>query len=227
MTPLRISELERRLANPRRVGTIAEANFAEARVRVQLGGNRTFWLPWLTTRAGGDRSWWAPEVGEQVLVLSPSGDLLQGIVLPALYSDAKPAPASVETMHRTIYADGAVIEYDRAAHRLHASIPGAVELEATGNVTATVGGNLSATVTGSASVNAATISLQASGAVTIQGANISLQGPVTASSTVAATGGVTSAASMAAPSVSAGSVSLSSHKHTGVTTGTGQTGNPV
>ena len=48
-----------------------------------------------------------------------------------------PAPADAATVHRMVYADGAVIEYDRAAHALRALLPGGgtARIEAPGGVT--------------------------------------------------------------------------------------------
>lgn len=114
-TEFRLAELERRLANIVRIGTVEEADYPNARVRVAIGEILTAWLPWLTRRAGGDRDWWAPEAGEQVVVLSPAGDLAQGVVLPSLYADAAPAPATSPDIRREIHGDGLVIEHDRAA----------------------------------------------------------------------------------------------------------------
>jgi phage baseplate assembly protein V len=151
---LTLAELSRRLANLLRAGKVAEADYARARLRVRIGDQVTGWLPWLTSRAGGDRAWWAPEVGEQVLVLSPDGDPAQGWALPAGFTDAAPPPADDPAVSRTVYADGAVIEYDRAAHCLRAAIPGRVQLAADGDVTAQVGGELVATVAGSARISA-------------------------------------------------------------------------
>ncbi|MBE0529536.1 MAG: phage baseplate assembly protein V [Rhodospirillales bacterium] len=111
---MEMAELDRRLANVVRIGTVAEADYPAARVRVAIGDNLTGGLPWLTARAGGDRAWWAPEVGEQVMVFSPGGDLAQGVVLPALFSNAAPAPADSPDIRREVYADGLVIEHDRA-----------------------------------------------------------------------------------------------------------------
>lgn len=113
----RITELERRLANQLRVGTVAEADYPQGRLRVTIGPITTGWLPWLTARAGADRTWWAPEVGEQVMVLAPSGELAQGWVLPAGFSDAAPAPCASADVMRAVFGDGLVVEHDRAAHR--------------------------------------------------------------------------------------------------------------
>jgi len=111
----RVTELERRLANCLRVGVVHSADYDQARVRVQSGDLTTAWLPWFTQRAGGDRSWHAPEIGEQVMLLAPSGDLEQAIVLPSIYRSIHPAPAASADVSRTVYGDGLVIEHDRAA----------------------------------------------------------------------------------------------------------------
>ncbi|WP_257265456.1 phage baseplate assembly protein V, partial [Endozoicomonas sp. ONNA2] len=42
--------------------------------RVKIGDLYTAPLRWLIHQAGTERDWWKPEDGEQVLVLSPSGD---------------------------------------------------------------------------------------------------------------------------------------------------------
>jgi phage baseplate assembly protein V len=120
--PFDIAELERRLANLIRDGLIASVDYDAARARVQIGDLLTAPLPWYAGRAGGDRTWWAPEVGEQVTVLSPSGELAQGRILPALYSNAAPAPASAGDVSRAVWADGLVVEHDRARKltRIHA-----------------------------------------------------------------------------------------------------------
>lgn len=187
-----LADLRRRIANLQHFGVIAEADYPAARVKVTIGSILTEWLPWFTTRAGGDRTWHAPEVGEQVMVFCPSGDIGNGVVMPAIYSDAKPANAAAATVHRTTYADGAVIEYDRAAHELKLTIPGKVTVNATGNVTATVGGNLSATVTGTTAVNSTgAVSVTSSAGITLTGTSITLDAPiVTASGNITAAGDV-------------------------------------
>lgn len=129
-----LSDLKRRFENTVRIGVIAETDYAEARVRVAIGSLHTTWLPWLTSRAGRDRTWHAPEVGEQVVVISPSGDLAQGVVLAAIFYNEYPANAAQPTVHRTIYADGAVIEYDRAAGKLSASGLRSAAITASGDI---------------------------------------------------------------------------------------------
>jgi len=115
-------ELTRLLHNMIRLGTIAEV--ANGRARVRLSPKlTTTWLRWAALRAGDARSWWAPSVGEQVVLLSPGGDLTAGAILPAIYSDAFPAPSDNPALHATYYPDGAVVQYDSQAHTLVATLP--------------------------------------------------------------------------------------------------------
>jgi len=175
---LDIVELQRRLFSLIQVGVIQSADYPNAVVRVQVGDNLTGWLPWLTTRAGGDRNWWAPEVGEQVVILSPSGDLAQGMVLPALYQTANPAPVNAETVHQTIYEDGTIVEYDRAAHKLTVNVQGGdVLVTTTHNINASADGNVDVAAGGNANVNAGgDADVNATGNVNIDGALVKFNG---------------------------------------------------
>lgn len=135
-----ITELYRLLSNLVRLGTIAQVDHSAARCRVQSGDVLTAPLPWLSVRAGvGALTWDPPSIGEQVVVLAPSGDLCAAVVLVGIYSAANPAPSNSETLHTRHYADGAVIEYDHAAHALVATLPagGTAALAAPGGVTIT------------------------------------------------------------------------------------------
>lgn len=118
-----IAELSRLLENLVRLGTIAEVQHAPPRVKVQTGGILTTLLPWLALRAGADRDWDPPTVGEQVILLSPSGQLTNGIAITGLFSDAIPANGDRAGLKRRTYADGAVVEYDSVAHHLRAILP--------------------------------------------------------------------------------------------------------
>lgn len=119
-----IAELERLLANIIRLGTVAELDEHAARVTVDVGGLVTDWLPWLTARAGATRTWSAPRPGEQVVVLSPYGDLSQAVALPAVYQDAHPAPTDSRDIERTVYPDGSSVDYDSRAGTLTVNVVG-------------------------------------------------------------------------------------------------------
>jgi phage baseplate assembly protein V len=73
-----IAELSGKSANIMRIGLVKEVDYEKARVRVKVGEFITDWLPWVTARAGEDRSWFAPNIDEQVIVLSPFGELSLG-----------------------------------------------------------------------------------------------------------------------------------------------------
>lgn len=113
----RLSELERQMANLIRPATVMAADYAAARLIVADGDWQSGWLPFTTYRAGGNRDWWVPEVGEQVVVICPSGDPEQGIVNGSLFCDDAPAPAASAEIRRMTFADGLVIEHDRARNR--------------------------------------------------------------------------------------------------------------
>lgn len=112
------SEHDRRLGGVLTIGRVKALDAAKGLVQVDMDGPDTDWIPWLTQRAGGDRTYWCPEVGEQVLVAAPSGELGNGVVIGCIFQDAHPEPGDSPDIHRTVYKDGTVVEYDRAAHQL-------------------------------------------------------------------------------------------------------------
>ena len=131
--PFELAELARRVAQIVRPGRVDEVDAGRALVRVRWDVDAdgapvvTNWRPWLPSIAGAARSWRAPSAGEQVVLLSPDGDIAQSFVLPALYSDASPAPSDDPDKVVVRHADGAVVEYDAAAHVLrHTAQDGAV-----------------------------------------------------------------------------------------------------
>lgn len=129
-----LAELTRLLQNLIRLGTIVEVD--GDRARVASGKLTTDWLLWLTSRAGNAATWWQPSVGEQVLLLSPGGDLAAGVILPALYSDQHPAPSLDPAMRLTTYPDGASVSYNSATHTLDINLPaGTINIDAAAGVT--------------------------------------------------------------------------------------------
>ncbi len=130
-----IAEIERRLSNLARIGTIAEADYGKALVRVRSDGFTTEWLPWITRRAGGDIDWWAPEVGEQVLVIAPSGLMEDAFVLPALYSNSKPEPEQSPDKHTVRYQNGDAVTHDRSNGSWLVQCAGDITVQAGGSVT--------------------------------------------------------------------------------------------
>lgn len=87
----KISDLYRRLNNIIRVGKVVAVDYNQAKAQVQIGKIKTAYLPWLIPSTD---TWIPIKQGEQVLVLSPNGNISMGVILPALYQSAKPAPST-------------------------------------------------------------------------------------------------------------------------------------
>lgn len=146
-----IAELQRQLNNLVRPGSITAVDASKARVRVKTGELTTAWLPWLTQRAGTGKNWWPPEVGEQVLLISPGGNPAQGFVLTGLYSTDKPAPSSDPNIETIVFKNG-----DSVTHN---SSSGATALNVSGSLTVTAGGDISLAASGNVSINGSRIDL--------------------------------------------------------------------
>lgn len=196
----RLAELERRLDNLLRVGTVADADYAAARVRVRSGDLLTGWIPWLTRRASVDIDWWAPEVGEQVLLISPCGDPAQAVCLPAIYQAAHPAPESAATVRSVRIADGMRVSYDRQKSHLTVYCPGTAQVSIVGDATLQVGGQAAVAASGAVTISsgdrvtltAPTIGIASAGGATsgTMTGSFALDGDLSVSGNISATGSI-------------------------------------
>jgi phage baseplate assembly protein V len=180
-TDFRLAELERRLDNLLRLGTVAAADYSGARVRVQSGELLTGWIPWLTRRAADDIDWWAPEVGEQVLLLSPCGDPAQAVCLPAIYQAARPAPETSPTVRTIRFADGMRISYDRRQSLLAVDCPGTANVSLSGDAVVQVGGAATVSAAGAVAVSSGTRLTLTAPAVNVAAAGGATKGTMTGS----------------------------------------------
>lgn len=115
-------ELQRQLDNLIRIGTVSAVRSGQC--RVITGELETDWRPYLVPCAGNTRARRRPTLGEQVLLLSVSGDLRNAYVLPALYQAQmdEPLPGDDDPdLDRIEYPDGAVLEYRPSTGALLAS----------------------------------------------------------------------------------------------------------
>ena len=124
------AELLRLIHNLIKLGTVADIDLSAARCRVAIGDLLTAWLPWLTARAGESNTWDPPSIGEQVVILSPGGDLACGIVLAGLYQTSRPAPSDKASEWRREFPDGSWVAYDAATHELAVSSIATVKITA-------------------------------------------------------------------------------------------------
>lgn len=213
-----LAEIERLLANLIRVGVIHQLDEANARVKVRTGGLTTDWLPWLTHRAGATRTWSAPRAGEQVLVLAPYGDPAQAVALPAIYQDDYPAPATTKDVERTVMPDGTTVEHNSATNTLTVTVAGDAKV---------IINCKQATINADTSVTLNTPQTTCTGRLTVEGLFTYLAGMVGSG------GSGASAQIQGGFALTGGSLTHngkdigSTHKHSGVQPGGGQTGNPV
>lgn len=91
-----ISDTQRRLHNIATIGTVFAINPRDQTMRLDVGELQTDWLPIPTVSAGLVRIWRCPSVGEQFLLLSPSGDLANAIPVISLFSEQNPTPSTDE-----------------------------------------------------------------------------------------------------------------------------------
>lgn len=123
------AELNRRLANIIRIGLVKEVDYEKARVRVKIGEFITDWLPWVTARAGEDRSWFSPDIDEQVMVLSPYGELSLEVVLPAIYQEKYPPSENKKEISSVKFQDGTKFTYDKDKHHLEIDVVDKITLK--------------------------------------------------------------------------------------------------
>ena len=117
-----IGELQRQLSNLFRIGKVKELDEANARVKLDVSGLTTDWLPWGAARAGKTKNWSAPQIGEQVMMASPFGDMGQGVIIGSLFSDENPAPAASKDQETTVYPDGSTVDYNSATNTLTVTV---------------------------------------------------------------------------------------------------------
>lgn len=140
---------------------VVAVDLAAARVRVSDGSGWTSaWLRWHAQAAGQARHWRAPSLGEQGVLLSPSGEPAQGTFLPGLYGNGGNAPDNREQVEVWRFADGASLSYDWQASHYDVQLPG-------GSVSIKVGSNSVLVTDAAISLQAPTINL--TGKVTVDG----------------------------------------------------------
>jgi phage baseplate assembly protein V len=126
-----LNDLGRRLANIIRLGQIFEIDYEVAKARVKIGDLETDWLPWIASNSGANNSWNPPEIDEQVMILSPGGELNQGVILPSLYRDN--ATENSGTVKSIVFADGSKVLFDSESGNLDLDIKGNATIKVAGD----------------------------------------------------------------------------------------------
>ena len=195
------AEQRRQKGNLIRLGTVAELDLEAARCRVSTGELSSDWIPWLVPRVGNSIEWSAPSIGEQGVVLCPDGDTIGAVFLRGIYSDSFAAPDRSEHVHLVKFPDGTQLRYDDEAHALA--------------VTIASGGTVEVTASGGVTVNA-------EDGVTVNADTTTLNGDLQVNGDIRATG-----TAIIDTDVIGGGVSLKTHLHPGVESGSSVTGPPA
>jgi len=143
-----------------KTGTVSavDENTCRARVRFPAeGGLESYWLQVLQHNTFVNKDNGLPDVGEAVAVLlDERGE--SGCILGAFYDDSNKPPSPNKDARRVTFGDGTVVEYDRATHKLTATVVGDA------NITAE---NITAKATGTATIDAP--NMVATGALKVAG----------------------------------------------------------
>lgn len=116
-------DIERRLQSFVNRGIVTQVDYAAARCRVQIDGLETDWLKFSAARLGNIKIWNPPSVGEQVLVISETGELSTGLVTTSFDYDDEPMPSANPDTIEIHCNDGAAFIYNHATHALSVSLP--------------------------------------------------------------------------------------------------------
>ena len=217
------AELHRRLENLIRFGTIKTIHPAKpfTTVTVTIGEITTAKLRFLTLRAGKTKTWDPPTIGEEVMVLSPSGVLEMGVAIAGFNNKDNPSPS--ENLDQTIrvFEDGCILAYDVSSHHLSAILPpgGTVELTANGGVTVNANDGLTINAVSGGTTHNGNLTVNGS---TVTTGNSTVQGSQLVQGSSHSTGQFSTEAD-----VTAGDISLKSHKTPGVKSGSDISGEPI
>lgn len=210
----RIAALEANRGASLRFGKVTGVEGGYARVQLADGhGMVSMPLATLHRRVLRDQDITMPDQGEPVAVLFSGQGLEAGVVLGAVYSPAVPDPAQDAHIDYRRYEDGTELWYDRIQHKLIANVRGSVSLKAEKDISVE---SLTRISLKAPSIELAGNLIQtgySGGAATSE-----LQGSFTVLN-----GGIT----VPDNDIVAGSVSVRSHVHDNVRSGSDTSGSPV
>lgn len=198
------------------------------------------WLPILVPKAMEDSFSFFPDINEHVACLMDE-NAENGVVMGSMYNKQSKPNGGNANKWRVRFKDGTVIEYDRAENKLLADVKGKVEVKATGSVKVDGSSTVEVKATGAVGVETSASATVKAPVVTLDAPSVVVTGILTAAQIVTAAGPGGSGGmqingnlqvnngSVQVPNgdVSAGTISLKDHLHSGVQPGGGTTQKPV
>ena len=116
------ADYQRKLHNIATIGTVFAVNPSDQTMRLAVGDNETDWLPMPALAAGQVSVWRCPSVGEQFLLVSPSGELANAVPVVSLYSNQMPSPSTDPNEIFVRYNDRDMLKIDTRGSKLHLTI---------------------------------------------------------------------------------------------------------
>ncbi len=208
-----------------KLGIVSETKKGYVRVNFIEDEIVSDWLPVGVRKSMNQKESWPLEINEHVFCMMDE-HCEHGVVLCAIHNETD-VPDSGESAgkFRKKFSDGTILEYDVNTHKLKADVKGDVDI-----ISST---NLSAKSTVKATVESASVEIEAA-VIALKG-NVAITGTATVSGTITAAGiatvgggAVTSSGDISTTGdVIAGGKSLKNHTHGGIQPGGGTTSPPL
>ena len=207
-----------------KIGEVSSIDPARCTARVIFDDENsmvTYDLPIMQRNSLGNRDYQMPDIGEDVLCLFRSDGFEDGVIIGSFYAGDVEPPETTADRRTVVFKDGTRICYDRASHTLTVTIAGTVIVfdQQTGSITVPE----SASVFCKTALVQASESVTIDSPDTFFTGNIKVQGLITGQGgfTVTGGGGVVANCNIqlngtltATEDVVASGISLNSHTHT-------------
>ena len=134
---LNIQTLADQVRNIVQIGTIVEADFDNAKCKVEFSENFTSdWIPWGETHASETRTWTPPKVGAQVVVLSAGGNLKRGVIISQINQAAYPQLSTDGDLQKIEFANGTTIEIHENNNTMNVNCSGVLTINTSTSINA-------------------------------------------------------------------------------------------
>lgn len=207
-----------------RFGNITEVDPAKGYARVTFtdDGIVSDWLQFVVMGAIKDKFSHTFSINEQVACLMDENSE-EGVILGAIFNDKTPPNGTGDGIFRVKFDDNSVIEYNRNSHEYKLDIKGKINISAQSEVNINA---VNANITATATAKVEALAIQLNGAVSISG-GLTVGGTISAPGGGAISGNLEVTGQLKGATVTDGTISLGTHKHTGVQTGGGTSGTPI
>lgn len=142
---MNLAEIERRLSNIARFGTVTETKSADGKAlaRVKIGDRVSDFLPLMSFSSSFKKHWMPVRTNEQVLVISPFGEANSGTIFRSIFNKNAKEPIGANEHTEIIeYEDGTKISYDTKAKLLKLDCVGDIVIKAGGDIKIEAAGNI-------------------------------------------------------------------------------------